>query len=445
METAKQDTILIVDDNPTNIKILFSFLKEFGFKVLVAKDGESALSKLEEILPDIILLDVQMPGIDGFETCCRLKDSSRTKDIPVIFMTALSDAQDKVKGLTLGAVDYITKPFQHQEVLARINIHLQMRNLTKQLQEQNVLLQQLTSELEERVSSRTAELRESLNKLQQAQIQLVQSEKMSSLGELVAGVAHEINNPVSFIAGNVSLASEYTEDILEHLRLYQQIFPEPGAEIEQHAEDIELDYLLEDLPKMVASMEVGVDRIRQISVSLRSFSRMDNTSKTQVNIHEGLDSTLMILQHRIKANDHRPDIEVIKEYGDLPLVNCYPSPLNQVFMNLLANAIDALDEENLKSGRSYEEIKQDPNRLIIKTSVIKEGEVEIKIADNGPGIPAEMQSRIFEPFVTTKPVGKGTGLGLSICHDIIIEKHGGSLLCNSQLGEGTEFVIRIPQ
>ncbi|MGK7904795.1 MAG: response regulator [Hormoscilla sp.] len=445
METVKQETILIVDDNPTNIKILFSFLKEFGFKVLVAKDGERALSKLEEVLPDIILLDVQMPGIDGFETCRRLKDSEITKDIPVIFMTALSDAQDKVKGLTIGAVDYITKPFQHQEVLARINIHLQMRNLTKQLQEQNGLLQQLTSELEERVSSRTAELRESLNKLQQAQIQLVQSEKMSSLGELVAGVAHEINNPVSFIAGNVSLASEYTEDILEHLRLYQQVFPEPGAEIEQHAEEIELDYLLEDLPKMVASMEVGVDRIRQISVSLRSFSRMDNTSKTQVNIHEGLDSTLMILQHRIKANDHRPDIEVVREYGDLPLVNCYPSPLNQVFMNLLANAIDALDEENMKSGRSYEEIKQDPNRLIIKTSVIKGGKVEIKIADNGPGIPEEMQSRIFEPFVTTKPVGKGTGLGLSICHDVIIEKHGGSLLCNSQLGEGTEFVIGIPQ
>lgn len=445
METAKQDTILIVDDNPTNIKILFSFLKEFGFKVLVAKDGESALSKLEEILPDIILLDVQMPGIDGFETCRRLKDSDITKDIPVIFMTALSDTQDKVKGLTLGAVDYITKPFQHQEVLARINIHLRMRNLTKQLQEQNVLLQQLTSELEERVSSRTAELRESLEKLQQAQIQLVQSEKMSSLGELVAGVAHEINNPVSFIAGNVSLTSEYTEDILEHLRLYQQIFPEPGAEIEQHAEDIELDYLLEDLPKMVASMEVGVDRIRQISVSLRSFSRMDNTSKTQVNIHEGLDSTLMILQHRIKANDHRPDIEVVKEYGDLPLVNCYPSPLNQVFMNLLANAIDALDEDNLNKGLSYEEIKQNPHRLIIKTSVIKGGDVEIKIADNGPGIPEEMQSRIFEPFVTTKPVGKGTGLGLSICHDVIIKKHGGSLLCNSQLGEGTEFVIAIPQ
>jgi len=444
METAKQDTILIVDDNPTNIKILFSFLKEFGFKVLVAKDGESALSKLEEVLPDIILLDVQMPGIDGFETCRRLKDSERTKEIPVIFMTALSDTQDKVKGLTLGAVDYITKPFQHQEVLARINIHLRMRNLTKQLQEQNVLLQQLTSELEERVSSRTAELRESLEKLQQAQIQLVQSEKMSSLGELVAGVAHEINNPVSFIAGNVSLASEYTEEILEHLRLYQQVFPEPGAQIEQHASEIELDYLIEDLPKMVASMEVGVDRIRQISVSLRSFSRMDNTSKTQVNIHEGLDSTLMILQHRIKANDHRPDIEVVKKYGDLPLVNCYPSPLNQVFMNLLANAIDALDEDNLNKGLSYEEIKQNPNRLIIKTSVIKGG-VEIKISDNGPGIPAEMQSRIFEPFVTTKPVGKGTGLGLSICHDIIIEKHGGTLLCNSKLGEGTEFVIRIPQ
>ncbi|HBQ98561.1 MAG TPA: hybrid sensor histidine kinase/response regulator, partial [Cyanobacteria bacterium UBA11691] len=222
MDTAKQDLILIVDDNPTNIKVLFSFLKESGFKVLVAKDGESTLEKLQEVTPDLILLDVMMPGIDGFETCRQIKACSQTQDIPVIFMTALSDTVDKVKGLKIGAVDYITKPFQQDEVLARMNIHLQLQKLTRQFEIQNEQLKHLTEELEQRVEERTAQLKDSIHQLQEAQIQLIQSEKMSSLGELVAGVAHEINNPVGFIAGNISMAMEYTEDIFEHLKLYQK-------------------------------------------------------------------------------------------------------------------------------------------------------------------------------------------------------------------------------
>jgi signal transduction histidine kinase len=444
METAKQDLILIVDDNPTNIKVLFSFLKESGFKVLVAKDGESTLEKLKEITPDLILLDVMMPGIDGFETCRRIKESPQTQEIPVIFMTALSDTVDKVKGLKIGAVDYITKPFQQDEVLARMNIHLQLQNLTRKFKIQNEQLKSLTEQLEQRVEERTAQLSESLQQLQQAQIQLIQSEKMSSLGELVAGVAHEINNPVGFIAGNISMAMEYTEDIFDHLKLYQKQFTDPGNEIAEHAEDIELDYLMEDLPNMLSSMESGIERIRNISLSLRNFSRSDSNTCTDLDIHEGLESTLMILRHRLKANDQRPEIKINKNYGELPIVNCYAGPLNQVFMNLLANAIDALDEENEKEQKSYDYLRDHPNEITLTTKAISGGKVEIKIADNGPGIPEETIPEIFSPFVTTKPVGKGTGLGLSISHSIVVEKHQGFLGCNSELGKGTEFVIQVP-
>ncbi|MDJ1173714.1 hybrid sensor histidine kinase/response regulator [Roseofilum capinflatum] len=444
METPKQDLILIVDDNPTNIKVLFSFLKESGFKVLVAKDGESTLEKLQEITPDLILLDVMMPGIDGFETCRRIKASPQTQDIPVIFMTALSDTVDKVKGLKIGAVDYITKPFQQDEVLARMNIHLKLQNLTHQFKVQNEQLKSLTEDLEQRVEERTAQLKDSLSQLQQAQIQLIQSEKMSSLGELVAGVAHEINNPVGFIAGNISMAMEYTEDIFEHLKLYQKQFTDPGDEIAEHAEDIELDYLMEDLPNMLSSMESGIERIRNISLSLRNFSRSDSNTCTDLDIHEGLESTLMILRHRLKANDQRPEIQINKHYGDVPIVNCYAGPLNQVFMNLLANAVDALDEQNENEHKSYDDLRENPNEITLTTKVISGGKVEIKIADNGPGIPEDKIKEIFSPFVTTKPVGKGTGLGLSISHSIVVEKHKGFLGCNSEFGKGTEFIIQVP-
>jgi len=444
METGKPDLILIVDDNPTNIKVLFSFLKESGFKVLVAKDGESTLEKLQEITPDLILLDVMMPGIDGFETCRRIKASPQTQDIPVIFMTALSDTVDKVKGLKIGAVDYITKPFQQDEVLARMNIHLQLQNLTRKFKIQNEQLKSLTEELEQRVEERTAQLKESLHQLQQTQIQLIQSEKMSSLGELVAGVAHEINNPVGFIAGNISMATEYTEDIFEHLKLYQKYFTDPGDAISEHAEDIELDYLMEDLPNILSSMESGIERIRNISLSLRNFSRSDSNTCTDLDIHEGLESTLMILRHRLKANDQRPEIQVTKHYGELPIVNCYAGPLNQVFMNLLANAIDALDEDNENQNKSYDDLREHPNEITLTTRAISGGKVEIKISDNGPGIPEDKMTDIFSPFVTTKPVGKGTGLGLSISHSIVVEKHQGFLGCNSELGKGTEFVIQVP-
>ncbi len=286
-------------------------------------------------------------------------------------------------------------------------------------------------------------LEKSFSELQQAQLQLIQSEKMSSLGNLVAGVAHEINNPVGFIAGNINEANRSVADLINHLKLYQEEVTDPSSKIEQDAENIDLEYLIQDLPKMLGSMKVGCDRIRNISTSLRTFSRADTNQKVLADIHEGIDSTLMILQHRLKANPDRPLIQVVKEYGNLPKVKCYLGQLNQVFMNILANAIDCFEEAN--KGRSFEEIELAPNIITIKTEIDDEHQiVVIKIGDNGRGISEEVVARIFDHLFTTKGVGKGTGLGLSISRQIVEETHGGKLTCDSVVGTGTEFAIALP-
>ncbi|MBW4560961.1 MAG: amino acid permease [Mojavia pulchra JT2-VF2] len=269
--------------------------------------------------------------------------------------------------------------------------------------------------------------------------QLVQSEKMSSLGQLVAGVAHEINNPVSFIYGNLTPANEYTQDLLRLLQLYQQYYPNPAPQIQEQAQAIDIDFLVADLPKLLTSMRVGAERITEIVLSLRNFSRLDEAEMKLVNIHEGIDSTLMLLEHRLKATTNYPAIALIKEYGDLPLVECYAGQLNQVFMNILANAIDAL-EESMANGTTT----SNP-QICIHTGLAADQQVIIiRIADNGCGIPKSVQKQLFDPFFTTKAVGKGTGLGLSISYQIITEKHGGKLQCISSPGKGTEFAISIP-
>ncbi|MGD1895849.1 MAG: response regulator [Phormidesmis sp.] len=355
--------ILIVDDNPTNLEVLSESLIQEGFQVAVAIDGESALEQINYHPPELILLDVMMPGMDGFETCQQLKSNPDTCDIPVIFMTALSDAQNKVQGLSIGAIDYITKPFQHEEVVARVRIHLQVRTLTRTLQQQNhqlkdeieqrqnaeaqlrqanESLENLNHQLEERVAERTKELSDALRTVQRAQVQLIQQEKLSALGQLVAGIAHEITNPVNFIHGNIDHASGYTEDLLTLFKLYEQYYPNPVSHIQNKREEIDISFLAEDLPKLLASMQVGTDRIRDIVLSLRIFSRLDEAEVKDVNIHEGIDSTLLILNSRINSLITAVPINIVKEYGKLPKVKCYPGQLNQVFMNILRNAIDAL-------------------------------------------------------------------------------------------------------
>lgn len=284
----------------------------------------------------------------------------------------------------------------------------------------------------------TIDVEQILQELQYAQSQLIQSEKMSSLGQLVAGIAHEINNPVNFIYGNLGHANNYTHDLLNILNLYRIHYPNPVAEIQDEAEAIDLDFLVEDLPSLLSSMKVGAERIRKIVASLRTFSRIDETDLKAVDIHEAIDSTLMILDYRLKGKPQREKITVIKEYGDLPLIECYIGPLNQVFMNILANAIDALEESLADSQTST-----NPH-IRISTERLNPQQIMIRIIDNGPGMSESVRQRLFEPFYTTKPIGKGTGIGLSISHQIITQRHGGILECISSPGKGTEFVIQIP-
>jgi len=420
MRTSLTGLILIVDDNPTNLDVISEALSSAGYKIAIATSGERAIHQVERRPPDLILLDVMMPGIDGFETCKRLKSNVKTCDIPIIFMTALADADHKIKGFDLGAVDYITKPFQEQEVLVRVRTHLQLSLLTQNLEEQ--------------VAYQTSTL-------QASQLQIIQSEKMSALGNLVAGVAHEMNNPLGFISASLNQAKPTLDDILEHLKLYQEKFPHKSEEIIDHESEIDLNYSLEDLPKIIDSMAMACDRLKNISTSLRTFSRADTDQKVNFYLYEGIDSTILILKHRLQSNDKRPEIKVITEYGNIPQIQCFPGQLNQVFINILANAIDALDESN--HGRSFAEIKANPNLINITTTVV-DHHVQISIMDNGNGMDRGVKNKIFDHLFTTKEVGKGTGLGLAIARQIVEEKHQGTINVNSKLGQGTEFIITLP-
>lgn len=301
---------------------------------------------------------------------------------------------------------------------------------------------QLLQKSEGRYRRQASELETALSELRQTQSQMLQNEKMSSLGQLVAGVAHEINNPINFIHGNVNHARDYIKDLLGLVSLYQRHYPEPVPAIQTEAEDIDLDFIREDLPKTLTSMQVGSDRIREIVLSLRNFSRLDEAEIKAVDIHSGIDNTLVILNHRLVANAERPEIQVVKNYGSLPLVECFAGQLNQVFMNLLSNAIEALDEKRQQQTEQAQ--KTDPGQITITTALLKSGWVEIAIADNGPGMSPEVAAQIFDPFFTTKPIGKGTGMGMAISYKIVVDKHSGSLTCSSTPGQGTEFKVQIP-
>lgn len=298
-------------------------------------------------------------------------------------------------------------------------------------------------ELAQQAQAKSAELEQAIRNLQQTQASLIQAEKMSSLGQMIAGVAHEINNPVSFIYGNVTPAQTYISDLLELVKLYRETYPELHPKIVKKIDEIELDFLVQDLQKLLNSMQLGAERIREIVNSLRVFSRLDESEMKEVNLHESIDSTLMILHHRLKAKPEQPAIHLVKEYGNLPAIKCYAGQLNQVFMNLLANAIDAIEERNSKL--TVEERKVISGEIRIKTALLPSNRVQISICDNGSGMDREVVTKIFDPFYTTKPIGKGTGLGLSISYQIIVDKHQGVLRCLSERGQGSEFIIEIPQ
>ena len=414
----KPAKILFVDDEVDLERLLKQRLRknilEKEFEFLFTSNGQEALEILRSDRSiAIVVTDINMPEMDGLTLLTKIAAIDPT--IKTVVMSAYSDLKNIRTAMHCGAFDFITKPIDFEDLLITITRTL------KQVQQ----------------------VRENLNKLQQAQLLLIQSEKMSTLGQLVAGVAHAMNNPIGFLAGNIEQANDGINDLINHLRLYQEKFANPGSEIEENAEEIDLEYLVEDLPEMLSSMKVGAERIRNISNSLRTFYRGDTGAKVLANIHEGIDSTITILQHRLKANNERPAIETIKDYGDIPPVKCYLGKLNQVFMNLLVNAIDSIEESN--QGKSFTEIEAAPNTIGIKTELSEdEQSVVIKIKDNGKGISDAISSKIFEDFFTTKAIGKGTGLGLSISRQIVEETHGGSITCSSTEGEGSEFAIAIP-
>ena len=414
--------ILIVDDELSLEKLIrLHFRKKLRakeFEFLFAHNGIEALEILQAEQQsgqrvDLVLTDINMPEMDGLTLLAKLPEIDPT--LKAVVVTAYGDMVNIRTAMNQGAFDFLIKPIDFKDVEITIS----------------------------RTLEHVYESRQNLQQLQQAQSQLVQTEKMSALGELVSGVAHEINNPLACIAGNLDFVDEFLPNLFKLLNLYHQKFPDPGAEIQQEIEEIELEYLISELPGLLSSMRDGANRISVLSKSLRIFSRSDNYRKVICDIHDGINSTLLLLKHRLIGNRESPPIQVVQEYGNLPPVECYPGQLNQVVMNLLANAIDALndpDRDVISDDR-----KSEPKTIAIRTEMLQANEtVAIAIKDNGPGIPETVREKIFEHLFTTKPVGKGTGLGLSIARQIVEENHGGQLRCISSPDQGAEFIITLP-
>lgn len=420
-----QDKILVIDDSPY---LLAAMLRKYGYTIETETHSDRALETVLDSSPDLILLDITMPGQDGYAVCRSLKANAETRDIPVIFISARNDTLDKIEAFQVGGSDYISKNFQFAEILVRVENQLNQRRLQKKL---------MASEAKAREKSQLLE--QALGQIQQTQSQLVHQAKMSSLGQLVAGVAHEINNPVNFVYGNLTYLAEYTENMMRLLGLYEEALPEPTAEITETVEEIDLDFIQTDLPRLIDSMRIGTERIQDIVRSLRNFSRHDEADLKSVNLHDGIDNSLIILQHRLKARGDLGEIQVVKKYGDLPAVECHAGQLNQVFTNILANAIDALETKR-KDRSTPHPIPQ----ITIETQRLSGDRVRVNISDNGAGMPDSVRQRMFDPFFTTKDIGVGTGLGMSISYQIVTERHSGNLSCQSVPGKGTTLSLELP-
>ncbi|MEH2415996.1 sensor histidine kinase [Nostoc sp.] len=445
--------LIVADAVPENVGTIFDHDKGNEIqKTMQDNNLRSFLEKSVDYPQGIKLIVIPLTNnqkqVDGAVILewSSLYDNAIAQARPTMIVISITSLGCVILALIIGLriSSSIAKPLQSVTEVARqvtqeSNFDLQAPVTTK---DEIGILATAFNHLIERVKTlltekeqRATELQQALTQLHSTQQQLVQTEKMSSLGQLVAGVAHEINNPVNFIHGNITYINSYSKDLLKLVQAYQAHYPNPPQTLQATLDDVDLDFLNQDLPKILQSMKVGTQRIREIVLSLRNFSRLDESEFKAVNVHEGIDNTLLILQHRLKAIPESPAIEVVKDYSQLPLVECYPGQLNQAFMNILANAIDVLEESAQQTQ---------PGKIWISTHVTADNRVQIAIADNGSGIPEIVRSRIFDPFFTTKAIGKGTGLGLSISYKIVIEKHHGKMWCDSTLGEGTKFMIEIP-
>ncbi|MGI8501685.1 MAG: ATP-binding protein [Hassallia sp.] len=420
--------------------------------IVEARDEAEHLFKvaLDTVLDAVLLLDENGIVRKANKAALQLLEMN-TNDLQSLHLSnLLSDLPEKLENWSPRSEQILKRNSRILDVAisTRINQNIQeyiviLRDITQRKQAEAELRQalQIKKELAATATAQATQLKLALQDLQHTQAQLIQTEKMSSLGQLVAGVAHEINNPVNFIHGNLTHIDSYIQDLITLIKLYQDNYPQTTEEITNFITEIDLDFLMEDMPKTFASMKVGTERIREIVLTLRNFSRLDESDMKPVNIHEGIDSTLLILQSRLKAKSEHPPIEIIKEYGDLPEVECYAGQLNQVFMNILTNSIDALDDYNqIKKA----EAKNNQSKIIIYTKLVNTDFVAISIKDNGGGMSESVRQKLFDPFFTTKPVGQGTGLGLSISYQIVVDKHKGKIECISQPGLGAQFCIEIP-
>jgi signal transduction histidine kinase len=417
-------TILIVDDEASNRGLFQAQLQQDGYAIMAAVNGEDALRQVDRQLPDLILLDAMMPGLNGFQVAERLKGEERTRHIPIIMITALDDQESRMQALSKGAEEFLTKPVRHSELLARV------RNLLKLKQFQDRLVAS-SGALKEEVAERTLQLAQVNRQLDEAEVKAVQSEKLALIGQLAAGVAHEINNPIGYVNANLGSLKQYLDELLQIvdalLKLEASLPADtPGrAELQAMKEKFDFNYMLQDLPLLLQESQEGIARVRDIVQDLKAFSRIDSAREWLLaDLHKGLNSTLNLANNEIKYK-----ADVVKEYGILPEIECVPSQLNQVFLNLLVNAAHA--------------IKDDARGTITLRTGCSDKEVWVEISDTGCGIAPEIINKVFDPFFTTKPVGKGTGLGLSLSYTIV-QQHNGRIELDSKIGQGSTFRVVLP-
>ncbi|MGD1862206.1 MAG: ATP-binding protein [Leptolyngbyaceae cyanobacterium] len=423
--------VLLVDDQLVVAETIHQLLMpESDIQFHHCREAQKAIQTAIAVKPTVILQDLVMPGADGLVLVEFFRKNPATHDVPIIVLSAKEEPSVKAESFAHGANDYLVKTPDPVELVARIRYHSAAYiNLLKRYEAEQTL--------EEQVAKRTATLKATFEALQQTQSKLIQDEKMKSLGQLVAGIAHEMNNPVNFIYGNIEPAQNYAQDLLDVIHLYREAYPEPSVQIQTKLEELDIDFVTADFLKLLSSLRVGTVRIRDIVRSLRNFSRLDEADRKCVDVHLGIESTLLILGSKLKQ------IQIVKDFNADTSIECFPSQLNQVFLNIIVNAADALLEIHQKDLKAGVQIDPAPE-IRIYTATTLDNHIEVAITDNGPGMPQQVRDRMFDPFFTTKPSGKGTGLGLAISHQIVVEKHQGTIDCISTFGKGTTFTLRLP-